>query len=372
MAHSPGQRVRIGEPRRVDDEEREADPTAGAAPADVVLRMQRTQGNQAVQRMLGQAAPTAEPVLARDKTKTKPKVTDWPGEFKKAAKSGEWRTAAMVCWVLSDDQMRRLLDPLSDSDLDSLEAEAQGAIGFLLPGLAGKVHRHVSFQKHAPAKPAKGKEVKVEDEGTLEHEAKVGGGKVSVRMGGETENLSSGLESDERFWLVYKGKEASKTSWLQFIWREMEVDDPVKGKFRVDQAITTTGGSYRLTTDPSKPNYNTDSADPDNPFYEAAGISNRTSDATTIFDLPSPMQSIVKAQLDAGATKVVSRAHFTTYLVREMNVLYEVNIDVEWEFTSAAVPPRKQSVSKAGNASALDPAMRARLIQQYPNFDYLP
>jgi hypothetical protein len=84
------------------------------------------------------------------------------------------------------------------------------------------------------------------------------------------------------------------------------------------------------------------------------------------------MRDKVKDQFDAGATKVVSRAHFVTYLVREMDILHEVHIDVEWEFTSDKDVPRAQSVSKAGNATALDPDIRKRLLEQFPDFDYLP
>ena len=66
------------------------------------------------------------------------------------------------------------------------------------------------------------------------------------------------------------------------------MEDPVKGDYRVDQAITTTGGTYGLTTDPGDPHYNTDTASPSDPFYEAAGMSGRTADSSTMYDMPNP------------------------------------------------------------------------------------
>jgi hypothetical protein len=175
----------------------------------------------------------------------------------------------MVCWVLDDAQIRRQFKRLSDSDLDSIEAEAKGELGAVLPGLEERIHRHVSFKKHAPDKPERAKYITVKDEGDLEHEAEVGGGEVEVRT--DVEAKMGDRKFEEMFSLRYKGKQSSKTQWLQFIWREIQVDDPVKGTFCVDEEISTTGGSYRLTTDSKKPNYNTDSADKDNPFYETAG-----------------------------------------------------------------------------------------------------
>jgi hypothetical protein len=80
----------------------------------------------------------------------------------------------------------------------------------------------------------------------------------------------------------------------------------------------------------------------------------------------------VDAQLDDGATTVTSRAHFTTYLVRDVDVLYKVEIDVEWVFTTKTTPPRKNTVQSAGSATSLDPEQRKRLISQFPKVTYLP
>jgi hypothetical protein len=183
-----------------------------------------------------------------------------------------------------------------------------------------------------------------------------------------------GQEFEDGFSLKFKGKGAAHSSWLQFIWREIEVEDPVRGTFKLDDVWQTpTGMPYRLTDDPADPHYNVDSADPANPFYEAEHVNNRGFQSTTMFDAPRAGEQFIGREFDLGATRVVSRAYFTTYLVRDMDVLYAVSIDVEWEYRRREVPARKdQQVTDAQNVTALDPAMRERLVLQYPTIDYLP
>lgn len=171
--------------------------------------------------------------------------------------------------------------------------------------------------------------------------------------------------------MEYKGGLASESRWLQFIWREIVVSHPTKGEYRVRDTVTTTGGTYDLTTDPSKPSYNTDSNKPDSPFYEAGFRSNRTADSTTIFDQPGAITDKVSAEFDKGATKVVSRAHFNSYLVRDYRPIYHVYLKVEWAFNSKATPPRTQSVESSGKVTALPEGMKKRLVAQYPAFDYI-
>lgn len=282
-----------------------------------------------------------------------------------------WGRAAQLLSAMPLHDAYQRLASLTGPQLIQL---GQGAVGALAGAPAQEMARRISVVQGRPGNAAPHADyVRVDTPGKEEHKAKVGGGEVDVRTGGVTTSLGSGKQSNERFSLGYQGAESEKTRWLQFIWREVEVDDPVKGRFRVNQPVTTTGGTYNLTTDPSKPSYNTDTASPASPFYESTGINNRTADATTIFDLPAPMQAVVDTQFDGGATKVVSRAHFISYLVRDMEVLYKVELDVEWEFTAkGAAPPRKQGVKSAGAAKELDPEQRKRLIVQFPKFDYLP
>ena len=136
-------------------------------------------------------------------------------------------------------------------------------------------------------------------------------------------------------------------------------------------SVTTTGGTYDLTTDPGNPSYNTDSNNPDSPFYEAGFRSNRTADSTSIYDQPGAISSKVYAEFDKGATKVISRAHFDTFLVRDHRPLFHANINVAWEFTEKTVPPRTQSTDKSGKVSKLPAGMKKRLVEQYPQYDYI-
>jgi hypothetical protein len=84
------------------------------------------------------------------------------------------------------------------------------------------------------------------------------------------------------------------------------------------------------------------------------------------------MDDLVQAEFANGATQVSSRAHFNTWLVRDMDVLYRVQLNVAWNYTNRREPPRTQNVVAAGPAAALDPRMRERFLVQFPNFDYLP
>jgi annexin-like protein len=233
--------------------------------------------------------------------------------------------------------------------------------------LSGDELSYALFLLNAPPPRAATGAPGVAAPGTEVHTGKVEGGTVSVRTG--TQLTAGGLA--EGYSVGYKGGLSDESAWLQFIWREIEVEDPVRGDFRLDQTITTSGGTYKLTTDPDDPHYNTDTASGTDPFYEAAGMSDRTADSSTMYDMPSPMDHLVKAQLAAGATKVTSRAHFNTFLIRDYRAIYRVTVDVEWVFTSAATPPRTQRVTGTSKVDGLPSGIRARLVEQFPKFAYI-
>ncbi len=233
--------------------------------------------------------------------------------------------------------------------------------------LSGDELSYALFLLNAPPPRAVTGAPGVSAPGTEVNTGSVEGGTVSVRTG--TQLTAGGLA--EGYSAGYKGGLSDESAWLQFIWREVEVEDPVKGDFRVDQAITTSGGTYKLTTDPGDPHYNTDTASASDPFYEAGGMHDRTADSSTMYDMPSPMTNIVNAQFAAGATKVTSRAHFNTFLIRDYRAIYRVTIDVEWVFTSASTPPRTQKVSGTAKVDGLPGGIRARLVEQFPKFAYV-
>jgi hypothetical protein len=339
--------------------ETQAEPESASpapAPAEAVLALQRAHGNQAVGQMLARNGPTAPAKAPKD-------------EFADQVKADNWTAAATAIKDLPDKEINDLIKGLTDDQLAKLGLAAWGLS--LVPFMTGayRLNRLVAFKRNPPAATTEGDQANVTKEGELKHSGKAGGGDVSVRTGAEY----AGGTYKEGFSLGYKGKDAAKTRWLQFIWREIVVDHPTKKTYRVDDEIGTSGGRYRLTIDPKKPSYNTDT-DPatGSPFYEAGGTNKRTADSTTIYDAPGAAQAFVDAAIDDGATKVTSRAHFTTYLVRDVDVLYKVEITVEWVFTSKTVPPRKNTVESGGAASNLDPDQRKRLVSQFPKVTYLP
>jgi hypothetical protein len=330
----------------------------GGDPA-LVLSLQRGYGNAAV----------ARAVLARNKTKAPPKQDAKKG-FRDAITAGDYDKAALALYLAEAEDVPKLLKPLSDQELNDLDA-ALTRQGTLAPFAApmAELHRYVSFCLHDPGKAKNTKQATIKDEGNLDASAKVPGGNAyaytDVKLKGEDASHSN-------FAFVYKGKHASHTRWLQFIWREIVVDHPQKGTFAVDQTVTTSGGTYKLTTDPGKPVYNTDSSDPNSPFYEAGFMVNRTGDKTTIIDEPSLLDDITDAQIDDGATRIAARAHFTAYLVRDMEVMQRFDLTVEWIVTNKTVPPRSHSLTNSAAVDKLDAEMRKVLVRQYPDFDYLP
>ena len=352
-------RVRI--PRT--EAERASEPEQQPAPpAEAILGLQRSAGNRAVANLLSRNGPET-------KAKT---PTD---EFKDAVRAGDWDAAALALDTLTDAEIQALLTPMSTSELGKLDTAAL-KLPKATPPLSDRVHRNIVFRRNpGPATvPAHPEEATVTNAGDEKYRGKVPGGAVSVRTGVEVDTTDGKM--GEAFALVYKGKEAGKTRWLQFIWREVEVHPPKGAPIYLGDTVgTADANQYKLTTDKNKPIWNTDAAKgAPSPFYEDSGLNNRTAQATAMFDAPGPNASLVKPQFDppVSATTVISRAHFATYLVRDMEILEKIEIDVEWVFTSKAAPPRSHNVTRRGAVSALDPEQKERLTAQFPKFAYLP
>jgi len=217
-------------------------------------------------------------------------------------------------------------------------------------------------------------------QGTKVHEGNVDGGTITLRTGAQ-EDIDA---HPDNFTIQYKGTDAPNQHWLQFIHREIIGIHDDGSSHPVDDSLSTSGtrgGSYRLTLGgtksangtPGVANYNTDSADGSNPFYEAAFSANRTADSTTIIDLPGAMKPKVDAAFAAGAKSVVSRAHFDTYLVHTDAVTYHMQVSVEWNFASSAtVDPRPTMKTEGGGAATqLPDLIRQKFHAQYPAFNFV-
>jgi hypothetical protein len=203
----------------------------------------------------------------------------------------------------------------------------------------------------------------------------VPGGAVSAHTGAKFR--VGGTDVPDGFSIGYEGGLASESHWLQFIWREIIVTDAAGADSSLNDSITTSSKTpYNLTTDPGSPNYNTDSKQAGgNPFYESSFSTNRTAEATTMFDYPAPMNHLVNREFAKGATKVISRAHFNTFLIRDYKTLERVSVDVEWVFNGPIAggsppAPRTQTVS-GGAADKLPSDMKDVLVAQYPHFSYI-
>jgi hypothetical protein len=206
----------------------------------------------------------------------------------------------------------------------------------------------------------------------------VGGGDVTVAIGvsGKPTTEDRPVRNDG-FSLSYQGKDSSTTRWLQFIWREVIAIVPDKDGKEVAIPVEVKFGDakdfYLSTFDPTKPVYNTDSSK-GSPYYESDGYNNRDDKSTTIYDYPSGAgpTTLKKCFVDLGAVRVITRAHFVSYLVRDDKVLYRVQIDMEWVYTSANANPRPTFTVSGDVVDKLDPAIRKKLLEQHPAHDYLP
>lgn len=123
----------------------------------------------------------------------------------------------------------------------------------------------------------------------------------------------------------------------------------------------------------TKENYNTDSNNASDSFYEAGFVGDRTADSASMFDQPYGANDKAKQAFDDGAKTAVSRAHFSTFLVKdEKAVKYQTHVDIQWDYAKKedtdAPPKGKHSVSNSGETSSLPAAIAERLHEQYPAY----
>lgn len=221
--------------------------------------------------------------------------------------------------------------------------------------------------------------LKTTKSGTHDYTGKVGDGQVDIYTGRALERDGAD-DGSNNFSLTYTGKDADASQWLQFVWREVIGADAKDASTPVKGTITTSGGTYDLTDNgtfakpgtPAKKNINTDSPDKSDPFYEATFEADRTADSATMNDLPGAMTAKVQDAFKGGATKVVSRAHFSTFLLKNKKVAFKTGIDLQWDFAkkedAAAPPDAKHTVSGSGTATELPKMIAERFHEQYPAF----
>ena len=220
--------------------------------------------------------------------------------------------------------------------------------------------------------------VDVKDKGKKNYDKKVAGGHVTIRTGEQVDGFGKPL--DNVFSLEYEGKDASNAQWLQFIWREVIGVDAGGKSAPVAGDISTSGGTYQLTDGgtkdkpgtPGKQNYNTDSADKSHPFYEAGFAGDRTADSTAMFDQPYGATDKANDAFANGAKSVVSRAHFSTFLIKNKKVQFKTHVNINWTFSkpeeTKAPPKGKHTVSDSGATTSLPKTIAERFHEQYPAY----
>ena len=216
--------------------------------------------------------------------------------------------------------------------------------------------------------------IDVQRRGQIEFDGDVDGGVVTVGTAQQVDVHGMGVLHDA-FTLSYEGADAERSRWLQFVWREVVGVLPGGTSKARDEAITTTAGTYHLTANgtyaragfPLQGNYNVDSMDPTDPFYDAAFLGDRTAESATTIDMPTPLWRTVQEAFGGGAVKVVSRAHFHAFLVKGRRVVFETGFDVNWRFDhEGVVAPGVYGGARSQVVNSLPPVLAERLHERFP------
>jgi hypothetical protein len=216
----------------------------------------------------------------------------------------------------------------------------------------------------------------------------VGKGTVEAQTGVTIKTSDPAVgSSGGAFTLSYGGDDADRMHWMQFSWREISPEFPAKsGKPSKPMEGRTDheGRAYAYTTDEGKPSWFADSgtqpgSKTGTPFYEPNTTVNRSPKELTMTDFPSNMDyKILPLFKDPASapTRVVSKFHAETYLIRNMDVVYRAKTDIEWDFTRTdsskdpSVAMTKMTVT-GGKADHIEAAQRAALVETDPKVDFL-
>lgn len=327
-------------------------PSAERAPAHPLLDLQAAAGNRAVAALLARKpAEDAKQHEQRARALGKRLEKERPAVIEELRK-------------LSEEERKGL------ADAAKVLRKAQAAL----------LRRLIAFAANPPPAEKQARTARPVKAGKDEFAEDVPDGKVTARSGVKFYG-EDGNPYPDAFSLDYTGGDTESVHWLQFVWREFIAEYPAKqgGKARREpqKGIWKRPSSeYPYTTDPAKPNWNVDVVRGGSPFYEHNQPLNRSPASVVMFDAPSPGHDVVQPLFaqDEPPARVISHAHFTTYLVRGPDILHATEIDLRWEFDSPKIPPMQPAVIKAGGARALDAAQRKRLKDQFPgnSLDYLP
>lgn len=213
--------------------------------------------------------------------------------------------------------------------------------------------------------------VNIDSAGNEDHKAKVGGGEVSVHTGvGYSGKMPGSSKTTDGFSIAYAGAKADDSHYIQTMWTEIIATQPDNTQVWVDKTAVSLNGYLELTTDPKKPKYKVDSTSK-TPFYDHAGSKNRTDASIVDFDRPSDDKKIILEQFDAKATKVVEIDHFDNFLIQEGKAIYQVSLNVKWEYTSKTAMVRSTKFGSGSAISAIPAEIKKQIVKEYPNYEYL-
>lgn len=292
--------------------------------------------------------------------------------------------------VLREEHRHAVLERirrLSTADLDRLDAA-------LIPTLERdrlrpqgiELWRMVRFIRHPPPLPrpegfttSGGTKVTFKT-GTLDT-----GGGVSATL----HELSSLTGKREGYSLTYFGSDdALDCRWLQMIWRDAVLVYPASVRQKARNVavhrrwdhLASLDLPYFLTTHPDRANkpevccWHADAAQAKSPFYDT--IIHRSGSILNMFDAPSPTIDSVGAKAyfaDANPpTSIVSGFHAETFLVRGMDVLYRVRVEIVWKQMKGSEDPKPKITLLGDPAYEIRAEHRARLAIQAPEFNWLP
>lgn len=308
-------------------------------------------------------------------------ISDFPGLAKKLAKQLKDK---------KNDDVRRAVSDLSPSDRETLEAVLGPTLGKDRLKPQGIELRRIIrfFQRAAPGKVTPtpftmsgGKAVDLKN-------SRIAAGKVvSAKVGVKA---SVGGKSAIAYALTYTGSDAAEMKWLQMIWRDATLNFPASGKSKARSVpykkrydhLSRMDMPYFMSTDPAhakngdKARWHADCVSVDEPFYEGGSPVKRLPGELTMMDDPSPSILSGEASTIFGRTAapdaIVAGFHAETYLVKGLDVLYRVTIDISWKLTQSA--PAAEGTIKISGAptSEITGAQRARIAIENPEVNFLP
>jgi hypothetical protein len=325
-----------------------------------VLALQRGAGNAAVARMLTTASARMQVM----------RITAAEQAWNTAVQDKDWAGAVGILDDLTNEEVKRLVGALADEDQSALgnavltlprkdRERMRSRLEFLLEGAVPDAETTTGLRDFA-----------ITDPGAREHHGVAGPGQVEMRSGAAV--AGGGKSAKGWFSLAYtSGAVSEDTRWLQFVWRDLEVEYE-GGEHEFARApYVAPSGTWRFS-DPQAPQPHVDSLSGSSPFFEARGLNVRNPDTAAILDAPArPDQALsnFEDQESAGKnrtiTRMVTRAHFVSYVIQGNAVAYRVAFTIEWPWRPETLGPSVRNVT-GGAATALDAPHRSVLERDYP------